>query len=367
VILLTTLALADTCESYSEAEALTPIKDKRIDEASGVVELRTRPGVWVTHNDAGGVPALYTFNLDGELLDTLSVLGATNDDWEDIAAGPCPISDGHCLYIGDIGDNARDRESILVYAVPEPAEDDLSLSVEATWEATWPDGPADSEALVFHPCTRQLSVITKVSNAPAEVWSFPVKPGKGTLTFVTQLDLYTMKLGNYRVTGADWDESGERLAIRTYGDILEWRTDPADPSAHWSSKPDVHLISNTGQLESIAYDLGGDLVSITEGEVTRIFRWTCEGLEEGADCPTEEPADTGDSGTPDTGDTDTDTDTDTDPADSGDTDDPTDSGDPADTGAIAADGDCACRGGSALLLPLLVLLGRRRGRDTAEP
>ncbi|MFT5686037.1 MAG: hypothetical protein ACI8RZ_006992, partial [Myxococcota bacterium] len=220
MILLIPAAFADTCEGYGKEEALPTMTDESVDEASGLVELRTRPGIWVTHNDAGGGPALYVFNLDGELLKILSIAGATHDDWEDITAGPCPISNQQCLFIGDIGDNSNDRESIIVYAVPEPTEDDISLSVEATWEVTYPDEPEDSEALVYHPCEGRLQLVTKVSNAPAEVWAFPIEPGKGELTLVAEIDLYAYKLGNYRVTGADWDDTGERLAIRTYANIL---------------------------------------------------------------------------------------------------------------------------------------------------
>ena len=373
IVLLSATALADTCESYSKAEELDPVIDKTIDEASGIVELRTRPGVWITHNDAGGVPALYTFTLDGELLETVAILNASHDDWEDIAAGPCPISDGECLFIGDIGDNARDRASVQIYAVPEPAEGETSVQVEATWEATYPDQPADSESLLYHPCTGDLQLITKVSNAPAAIWQFPKAPGKGALTQVAEFDLYTIKLGNYRVTGADWDASGERLVMRTYGDILEWHTDPSDPTGHWAAGPDVQLISTNGQLEAISYSLSGDLVSVSEGEITRIYQWTCKGHVEGEDCP-DPDSDDPDSGSPDSGSPDSD-DPDSDDPDSDSDEGTTDSGgtSPQDTGSTS-EGACGCSGGSSvalLLLPGALWMTRRRAltghRERSSP
>ena len=44
------------------------------------------------------------------------VAGARVQDWEDVAAGPCP--GGNCLYVADIGDNRRVRDSVEVLRVP---------------------------------------------------------------------------------------------------------------------------------------------------------------------------------------------------------------------------------------------------------
>ena len=346
MFLLFSVALADTCGQYGDAESLPSLTDTTVDEASGTVELRSRPGVWVTHNDAGGVPALYTFSLDGELLETIAVIGATHRDWEDIAAGPCPSSEGRCLFIGDIGDNARDNEEVIVYAVPEPVEGAASTTVEATWTARWPEGPADSEALLYHPCTDQLLLVTKTNDAPAVVWQLPAEPGEGTLEAVATLDLTALELGSQRITGADWDDAGERLILRTYSELMEWATDPDDPLAHWAAPPDTRIPSGGAQLEAVAYALNGDIVSISEGEDTHIFRWACEGLTEGG-CPQADTGEPPDTAPPDSADTDTDTDTDA-----------------GDSAVPVADkegcGGRSTRGAGIVGLLLLALSGRRR-------
>lgn len=71
-----------------------------VPEASGVA--RAGGALW-THNDSG-VPVLFRVDPDGQL-SSVAVSGATSVDWEDIAAGRC--GDAECLYIADIGDNAR--------------------------------------------------------------------------------------------------------------------------------------------------------------------------------------------------------------------------------------------------------------------
>ena len=65
-------------------------------------------------------------------------------DWEDIAI------DGKTIYIGDIGDNAAVRPSIVVYRVTEPALTAKSVNA-TTFTLRYPDGPHDAEALMVDP------------------------------------------------------------------------------------------------------------------------------------------------------------------------------------------------------------------------
>jgi hypothetical protein len=74
-------------------------------ETSGLARGRRDSKVLWTHNDSGNQPVLFALSEEGRILGKARVLGATLLDWEDIEAGPC--GDGTCLFIADIGDNAR--------------------------------------------------------------------------------------------------------------------------------------------------------------------------------------------------------------------------------------------------------------------
>ena len=92
-------------QTYAPPVKLATIADSAINESSGLVASRTNSGAYWTHNDSGGGPFIYALDTNGETLGTFRVNGATNRDWEDIAAGPGPQHGRSYLYIGDIGDN----------------------------------------------------------------------------------------------------------------------------------------------------------------------------------------------------------------------------------------------------------------------
>ena len=76
-----------------------------IDEASGCAMSRKHPGVLYTLNDHaphGHENKVYVLHINGTLLATYDIHDADNEDWEDIAIGPCDNSDTtvDCLYIG---------------------------------------------------------------------------------------------------------------------------------------------------------------------------------------------------------------------------------------------------------------------------
>src|SRR5262245_12947688 len=58
-------------------------------ESSGVVASSTQPGVLFTINDSGNEPLLFATDSTGADRGVWRVTGATNDDWEAIADGPC--------------------------------------------------------------------------------------------------------------------------------------------------------------------------------------------------------------------------------------------------------------------------------------
>jgi hypothetical protein len=274
-------ALGLTCEAYLPPEVLEPVIDSPIVEASGLARSRTRPGVWFTHNDAGGAAELYAFSLDGSFLETHPVQGAEFRDWEDLAAGPCPDGRGGCLYIGDIGDNARARETVVVYAVREPASGAAAV-VLATWELRYPDGVAqDSEALFVHPRSGRIYLATKDHDSDTSaVYRLPGAPSDQPVD-LELVHSWRLEGQSAATTGGAWDPDGDRLAIRTYSSVFEWRTDPCDEGAHWGLAPSVQPVGDS-RGEAIAYDELGGLVAVTEGERMEITLLACADPEQGS-------------------------------------------------------------------------------------
>ena len=101
-------------EEYESAVVLESIVlPKLINETSGLEILNE---VFITHNDSGGEPSLYFFNLNGEIinsvkLDEESFWQIYNIDWEDVAA------DEDYIFIADTGNNFGNRDNLNIIKV----------------------------------------------------------------------------------------------------------------------------------------------------------------------------------------------------------------------------------------------------------
>lgn len=148
------------------AGSLVPLPG--VSEASGLAVSRRTPGRLWTINDSGQ-PILIALDSRGAVTGQVRVSGAKVEDWEAIAVGSC--ESGSCLYIGDIGDNDAKRRRITIYEVPEPADLSGTATVSRVFQATYPDGAHDAEALFM--VGDRLYVGTKGETGPAAIYRFP--------------------------------------------------------------------------------------------------------------------------------------------------------------------------------------------------
>jgi hypothetical protein len=216
---LTLAACAPGAEPQDDAGGCAIVQLPRplpeeIEESSGVVASTEWPGVLWTHNDSGNDPVLYAVYASGQMVGRSRVRGAENRDWEDIGIGPCP--DGSCLYIGDIGDNNRERTEIAVYRVPEPEPGSPSAPAER-FPMRYPDGPHDAEAMFVLP-SGDLFVITKAAEGPQRLYRYP-GPLRADEPVVLEPLVDVGGSGGdpfQQVTGAAATPSGRWVAVRRY-------------------------------------------------------------------------------------------------------------------------------------------------------
>jgi hypothetical protein len=266
----------------AEPAQLATLEDRRVSESSGLAASRRSPGVLWTHNDSGDSPFVYAFDRQGRSRGTWRVEGAQAVDWEDMAAGPGPSQGQSYLYVGDIGDNRRKRESVVVYRFPEPelpAAGDAGKEARATQPAEairlkYPDGAHNAEALLVHPATGDIYVVTK-ANAEAGVYKLaaPFDPkAVGTMSKVATLrgpDFF-----GTLVTGGDISPDGRRVALCDYAQGYEL-TPPAgakDFEEVWRQTPVALSLGARMQGESVAYRLdGAALLATSEKTPTPLF------------------------------------------------------------------------------------------------
>ncbi|MBW3655899.1 MAG: hypothetical protein KY444_07310, partial [Gemmatimonadetes bacterium] len=121
-----------------------------VTETSGAAFDPGDPEVFWTHNDSGNDPVLYAIGTDGRARGVLEVEGASNQDWEDLAVGPC--EGGHCAYVADIGSAGRRKnDPVALYRVALPPVDQAATARADRFEARFPGGGQDAEALFVLP------------------------------------------------------------------------------------------------------------------------------------------------------------------------------------------------------------------------
>ena len=268
--------LALVLQAFGPPTQIATIKDEAIDESSGLVASRTSPGAYWTHNDSGDGPFIYALDTRGNTLGIFRVPGATNRDWEDISQGPGPQLGRSYLYIGDIGDNDRKRADIVVYRVLEPeikaADKNSTKTRPRTTEPAeairlvYPDGKHDAEALLVHPATGNLYIVTKVAFGKATVYEAAAPLTADKLITLKRLgELRVPSLLGGAITGGNISPDGRRIALCDYlhGYELILPTASKNFDDIWNEKLIAFDLGKRKQGESITYRLDGNAVLAT--------------------------------------------------------------------------------------------------------
>lgn len=137
------------------------LEDPRITESSGLVVSRNLRGVVWTHNDSGDAPRLYAVGADGRTKATYRVADVIARDWEALAPGEDEAG-RPLLWIGDIGDNAKNRSGgLVIHRVHEPTRLSNDTLSATSYRLVYPDGLHNAEALLVQPRTGQVFIVTK--------------------------------------------------------------------------------------------------------------------------------------------------------------------------------------------------------------
>ncbi|HUE82423.1 MAG TPA: hypothetical protein VMM84_09955 [Pyrinomonadaceae bacterium] len=264
--------------AYSSPTVLGTLQNPAINESSGLVASRTSPGLYWTHNDSGDGPFIYSFDAKGGTRGTWRVSGARARDWEDIAAGPGPQRQRNYLYIGDIGDNNERRADIVVYRVLEPiitAADARSTkarprqtAASEAFRLSYPDGKHDAEALMVHPTTGDVYIVTKKMFGRPGVYVARAPLNRTRVTVLTKLgEMSIPSIFGGMITGGDISPDRRRVALCDYTQGYELMLPRgAAFDTIWKQPLQRFALGSRKQGEAIAYRLDGRaLLTTSEG------------------------------------------------------------------------------------------------------
>jgi hypothetical protein len=255
---LVSVAHAQQARQCTPAGSLVPLAG--LAEASGLASSRRVPGRLWTHNDSGQ-PILFALDSRGAVTGQLQVSGATVQDWEGIAVGPC--GSGSCVYIGDIGDNEAGRTRITIYRVPEPEKPGGTAAVSDVFHATYPDGAHDAEALLF--AGDRLYIVTKGETGPVALYRFPTQLQAGATMKLERVGGPSAKPdADSRITDGSASPDGQWVVLRSRSALTFYRASDV-LAGRWRAAGNVDLTSlNEPQGEGVA--LGADNTVFLAGE-----------------------------------------------------------------------------------------------------
>ncbi|WP_460795741.1 hypothetical protein [Nocardioides pacificus] len=231
------------------------LEDSRITESSGLARSTFGRSLLFTHNDNDGVPALFAVAESGRTRAVLRLEGARAVDWEDVSTGP-----GHTLWIGDIGDNDRDRARVWVYRISETRRLRPRAVRWARFPLVYPDGPRDAEALMVHPRTGRLFVVSKQRDG-AGVYRAPRRLLRDRSNVLQRVGSAPAS-----ITAAAFDRRGRRVVMTDYRTAFLRR---------WPSGRTTRRLAlpETPQGESIEFGRGSRaLLRGSEGERSPVLR-----------------------------------------------------------------------------------------------
>ena len=264
-----------TCKNTLVTSNVGPITDPALIEISGIHAGVRNPGVWWVHNDSGDTARVFALDGTGAVRGTFALSGATATDWEDIAIVPDTAAGTGTMYLGDIGDNAANRNEIQVYRVAEPDVPSTGPAASSTLTGvdtlhlTYPDGAHDAEALMVDPIFGDLVIIAKsLGGGTVNVYRAPANLAAGSTTAMTNVGQLVLGTGLVNaVTAADVTRDGSAIAVRTYGKVLVFNRNVTKSlwTAFTSTACNAPLPSEI-QGEAVGFrDDGKALATVSEG------------------------------------------------------------------------------------------------------
>lgn len=252
-----------------DAPSLEAPLPEALEETSGIAASRAHRGVFWSHNDSGGDPAVFAIDSTGTVRARVRVEAAFNRDWEDIAVGPCEPGAGEdCLFIAETGDNAERHRNVAVYRIPEPDPTTDTVSAPADiLRFTYPDGPRDAESIFV--TEAGINIINKGRSDAIELFRLE-PPYRATETVTAQR---VQQLAppptshSAQVTAAAVDPGGNQVVVRSYSGLRFFEID-ADTLRPHGRAADV-VAPRQQQGEGVDFAGNGRFILTSESRADR--------------------------------------------------------------------------------------------------
>lgn len=274
------IGLGCSCGAQSgqgQAVRMGEVREKQLEEISGMACSRRYPGVLWMHND-GDSKRLFAVSTNGQLLATFRVQAETVD-LEDMAIGLDTMGKP-MIHLGDIGDNDRNRPTVQILRLTEPDLDVGSKTKKAVpirpvdvVTLRYPDKPRDAEALFLDPVTGDVFIVAKLPKR-ARVYSAPLRKMAGDSHPITLKLVNELFCGD--ISASDISPDGSRIILRNERAAWVWTRLPGETVASALARPPERATvvgpPDEPNGEAVAFrDDGRGYFTFSEGKRQSIF------------------------------------------------------------------------------------------------
>ncbi|MDX1470622.1 MAG: hypothetical protein R3213_03925 [Flavobacteriaceae bacterium] len=218
-------------------------------EVSAVEKIDASPLFWVLE-DAGNGPSVYGIDKSGEIKKKITITNGSNKDWEDLASD----SKGN-LYIGDFGNNSRNRTTYTIYKISNVNRSPSEVSAGKI-EFNLPEEEKQRDFEGFFLMKNQFYILSK-DTGKFQIYIVPNAEGKHTASLLTE---YNLDGKHNAITSADISEDGKTVVLLTH--IKLWKLTGFKSDNFVSGNVEAINFYHSSQKEGICF------ISPTEVAIT---------------------------------------------------------------------------------------------------
>ena len=189
------MSRAALCSKWNEGSKSGTLDHNLINEASGMEASNEFPGRLYHINDSGGGHYFYITDSKGDKIQKIKIEGVIpkRSDFEDLSLGGC-FNNKSCVFIADIGDNRKRRESVEIIVIEELEKYGHSVYPLKKLKLVYPDQSHNAEGMAVHP-NGDIYILTKEED-------------------LDKSEAYPAKL--YRLSNEKWRDSENKMQLLQY-------------------------------------------------------------------------------------------------------------------------------------------------------
>lgn len=207
-------------------------------EVSAIEKVVNSNLLWIIE-DSGNKNNIYGLDLKGNIVKDIDIENSSNIDWEDLTS-----DEKGNLYIGDFGNNSKNRDDFTIYKVSN-LDADETHGERVNFMLPKQSKPEDFEA--FFLLKNDFYIFSK-ENKSTKLFKVPNKIGRHTAEFITE---YKLEGNNTKITSADISKNGKIVVLLNHDKM--WKISNFEGDNFFNGRIEIFKFKHKSQKEGICF------------------------------------------------------------------------------------------------------------------